>query len=92
MEYVKDVDGYEHKTEDLFTLNDLWWKARQGGELSAERFQTALFKAIKFTENIDWRYESIITLSDILDYYGMCFTRDADMVELADEPPYEKGE
>lgn len=68
-----------------------WENARlEGGLRWHNRFEKALFNAIAFTEDKDWRYGDIESLSDILDYYAMAFTESGELVELADEPPYEK--
>lgn len=93
MEYCKDINGNEYRTDNLYSLEDLWENARlEGGFRWHDRFEKALFKAIAFTEDKDWRYGDIESLSDILDYYAMAFTENGELIELADEPPYEKGE
>lgn len=94
MECVRDVNGSEYRTDRLYTLEDLW-EMFQDGELGKGFFERALCDSIEFVrENrgISYNIYEIGDLSDIMEYHGICFTNLGSMVELADEPPYEKGE
>ena len=90
MEYVRDINGVAWRTDELFSLGDLYDLACDGHEWAKPVFDTALFNARAAAEGRE--YESIEQLSDIIDYQGEAFTSEGGVLQLSDEPPFEVEE
>jgi len=90
MEYVRDINGTAWRTDELYSLGDLFDLACDGLEWAKPVFDTALFNARAAAEGRE--YESIEQLSDIISYQGEAFTDEGGVLQLSDEPPFEVEE